>query len=1224
MGHRSRWRRWLSAVTTSAVAAVGLVAVDVVAGPASPALATPEDRVTGQWNMQGQNDGAGGAPQSRWTQEVTSLLLTDGIEVLALQEAGSNAPAHVTNTGRVFPGLVAQEYLWRPDTRSTYYIYWGVVNQQRNGLAFVVRADENGNTPVTNVVSLAMPGAVRPIIGIEVNGEDWYFNTHATAIPGARNNAPGIVTRVVNYMDRFHPGAEYMLMADFNRDPGDMPPRRQNRLITTGEVTHLYSYTELDYAYSSSQNNNTVIAERSGRAVSDHIAIRYRMATGCRPGAIHRREVTKGCDGPIPGERYRFFAPKLDDRVLSYAVGHEDPAPLMRHPTGAGAEAVRVLFSSFPGRYLLAFDNDQCVQRRTLGQPLGTATCDPKSADQTWLIGEDAEFISEEHALRLQAVVGDPQIYALGWKFPWHFEPFEPQGLRARDLRLLPLGDSITHGVGGSPAGTGYRAHLWNLLSDNPGSLDFVGSADSGDLSDTDHEGHPGWRIDRIHELVSDCTMRRYRPNVVALHIGTNDLRSSDGADTAPDRLRALIERIVERAPETTVLVATLVPSLDSATNARIQQYNARIPGIVEELDSNGLPVRLVDMNAVTTADMTDGLHPNNNGYRKMAEAYDRAVESALAEGLIRPPMIGDNQACGSSTTPPTSGPRPEGWTYAGQIASGVNVDRTQVRLGDFNGDGRADYAAVGDQGQVKLWLNRRSGNGIGWDYRGQVAAGAGPRDQIRFADINGDDRDDYLVVGDQGEVQGWLNTGTGDAVSWTAKGVVASGVGATGDQVIFADIDVDGRDDYLVVGDQGQVRAWLNAFNANGAGWKYQGQIASGVNVDRKQVRFGDIDGDGRDDYLTVNDQAQVRGWRNDIGGSSGRSWVYQGDVAGGVGATSAALILADVNGDGRDDYLVVGEQGEINAWYNDRYGRPDPWDWQGLIATSGAPHEQVRLADLNGDGRDDYLVAGSQGQVSAWLNVRNGSRVGWNYRGTVATGSGPRDQLRFADLNGDNRDDYLIVGDLGQITAWLNTGTGNQVAWTSIGEVATGSGPRDQLRFADLNGDNRDDYLIVGDLGQVTAWLNTGTGNQVAWTSQGGVADGVGAAGSTVRFADVNGDRRDDYLVLGEHGQLRAWLNNRGGVGSAWLSRGEIGSGVGYRGSQVELAEINGDRRADYLILDDQGGVRAWFNNQAAGGPVNPAPMPTDPETPPPGNDDGAPPDVDIDLCVANRCFT
>jgi len=32
----------------------------------------------------------------------------------------------------------------------------------------------------------------------------------------------------------------------------------------------------------------------------------------------------------------------------------------------------------------------------------------------------------------------------------------------------------------------------------------------------------------------------------------------------------------------------------------------------------------------------------------------------------------------------------------------------------------------------------------------------------------------------------------------------------------------------------------------------------------------------------------------------------------------------------------------------------------------------------------------------------------------------------------------------------------------------------------------------------------------------------------------------------------------------------------------------------------------------------------MPTDPETPPPGNDDGAPPDVDIDLCVANRCFT
>ncbi|WP_433832346.1 FG-GAP-like repeat-containing protein [Actinoplanes sp. CA-015351] len=786
------------------------------------------------------------------------------------------------------------------------------------------------------------------------------------------------------------------------------------------------------------------------------------------------------------------------------------------------------------------------------------------------------------------------------------------------DLRVLPLGDSITHGVGGSPGGTGYRARLWDLLSAKPGTLDFVGSMDSGQLPDTDHEGHPGWRIRQVDSLVGDCTIRRYRPNVVTLHLGTNDMANNDDVSTAPDRLRALIEKMLRLAPETTVLVATLVPSLTPATNARIQQYNTRISTMVDDFRAADRPVRLVSMNAVTSADMIDSLHPNNAGYRKMADAFGRAVTGALAEGLIRPPVAADSGPCGSAPgTPPAGTPRPVGWNWAGQIAAGAGP-REQVRFADLNGDGRDDYLLVGDQGQVRLWLNRGSGDGVGWQSRGEVASGSAPRDQVRFADLNGDGRDDYLVVGDQGQVQAWFNTGTGDAVAWTAMGVVATGVGATRDQVQFADIDVDGRDDYLVVGDQGQVRAWLNAYGVGGAAWNNQGEVASGVGSTRDRVRFADLNGDGRDDYLTVSDQAQIRGWLNNIGGG-GRPWAYQGDVAGGVGATSAELALADVNGDGRDDYLVVGATGQVTAWLNDRYGRPDPWDWQGLIATSGASREQVRLADLNGDGRDDYLAVGDQGQVRAWLNVRDGDSVGWDWRGEVAAGAGARDQVRFADLNGDGRDDYLVVGDQGDIRAWLNTGTADAVSWAAQGEVARGSGARAQLRFADLNGDGRDDYLVVGDLGEVKAWLNVGTGNTVAWAAQGEIATGVGAAGNTVTFTDVDGDRRDDYLVVGEYGQIRAWLNNRGGPGPAWLSRGEIASGVGYPAARVELAEINGDRRADYLVIDDQGGVRAWFNNGTAAGPApgNPPAMPGDPNPPlPDGTGSGLP------LCVANRC--
>ncbi|GAB1822552.1 hypothetical protein HerbRD11066_57160 [Herbidospora sp. RD11066] len=820
---------------------------------------------------------------------------------------------------------------------------------------------------------------------------------------------------------------------------------------------------------------------------------------------------------------------------------------------------------------------------------------------------EDVAIALEEHAAENVAVV--------------------EEAMRSTDtqaLRVMPLGDSITHGVGGNPGGVGYRARLLDLLRDDADTLDFVGSVDSGQghISDTDHEGHPRWWVSQIDALAAECSIARYRPNVVVLHIGTNDLANGQDHLTTLGNYGKLINNIHDVAPLTTIIVSSLVPSNTPATNSRISLFNAYLAQAVNTWIAEGKRVRLVsngELN-VNFDDLTDSLHPNNNGYRKMANAYHNEIKAALAANQIMPPLPGDNRPCtpasGNPTPTPPPGPGPAGWDYVGKIASTPGASRAQVRFADLNGDGRDDYLLVGEQGQVKAWLNNRAGQGGGWNYIGEVASGAASRDRVRFADIDGNGRDDYLSVGDGGEVSAWLNVGSGNAVSWAAKGVVATGVGAARAQVQFADVDVDGRDDYLVVDGQGRVRAWLNGYTAAGAAWSSRGEIASGVGAAGSRVRFHDLDGDGDDDYTVFDDSGYVRAWLNNIGGA--RPWGYQGTVVGGAGVGPAGLLMADIDGNGRDDFLTVNDAGEVSAWLNDKFGRPDTWDYQGQIASTDAPRQEVRFADLNGDGRDDYLLVKDNGRVQAWLNVRQGDGVGWNFRGDVASGSGLRDHIRFADLNGDNRDDYLVVGDQGQVNAWFNTGTGDAIAWTSKGQLASGSAPRDQIRFADVDGDNRDDYLVVDSLGKVRMWRNTGDATGVTWVSQGEIASGVGASGPTVTFADVNGDRRDDYLVIGDYGQIRAWINNRGGGGSAWLSAGEIAAGVGVVRANVTLAEINGDRRADYLAHDSLGGVKGWFNNGSAGaaGSRNDTTglMQNDPQ-PPSSNGQ--------QLCVANQCW-
>ncbi|MEU9775920.1 GDSL-type esterase/lipase family protein [Streptomyces sp. NPDC047968] len=564
--------------------------------------------------------------------------------------------------------------------------------------------------------------------------------------------------------------------------------------------------------------------------------------------------------------------------LLAFNVGAPAAAPV--------CGAVSAGLGGATGELLSATLDGHPIDRTIVGNAIGTAIM---AAVAGALLGELLSYVNLEARPLIESVqekLGEYAAVFTRWRTPLTalqnlFNPDVAKliidtvrrlshGIGTAQAKVLPLGDSITHGVG-TPGQSSYRAQLFTALQDDTSSLDFVGSQDSGQLADTDHEGHPGWRIGQIDEIAG-CTVARYRPNVVTLHIGTNDMRDAATAAVAPARLRALLERLRKRDPDMAVLVATLVPSTSGSVNARVRVYNAQIPRIVAEQRARGQFIRLVDMGAVTTADMSDSLHPNAAGYTKMAAAFHRAVRHVLYSPRLAAPVAGDPAACGGTGTPgtgspgtgtPGTGTPPEdGWDWQGTITRPVGATRDEVRFADLDGDGRDDYLVVDGQGAAKAWLNVSVG---GWKYAGVVSSGVGAtRDEVRFADLDGDGRDDYLVVSSEGKIKGWLNQYNGVA-GWAYQGEVATGVGATRDQIRFADADGDGRDDYMVVEGLGQTKVWLNRFGPGGGGWKYQGVFASGVGAARNSIEYADIDGDGRDDYLVVRADGVVSCWLND-----------------------------------------------------------------------------------------------------------------------------------------------------------------------------------------------------------------------------------------------------------------------------------------------------------------------------------------------------------------------
>ena len=143
-------------------------------------------------------------------------------------------------------------------------------------------------------------------------------------------------------------------------------------------------------------------------------------------------------------------------------------------------------------------------------------------------------------------------------------------------------------------------------------------------------------------------------------------------------------------------------------------------------------------------------------------------------------------------------------------------------------------------------------------DFRMYVGAPGADHWNVEFADLNGDGRDDYMVVGDHGSLDLYLNTGTPGAVKpiWEPSGQVATGVGKN---FTLADIDGDGRADYLTWTEFGGLGGYLNVRDRKEAvpKWIEQGgdkSIALGVGVDWRLCRLADLTGDGKADYAVID----------------------------------------------------------------------------------------------------------------------------------------------------------------------------------------------------------------------------------------------------------------------------------------------------------------------------------------------------------------------------------
>jgi hypothetical protein len=366
-------------------------------------------------------------------------------------------------------------------------------------------------------------------------------------------------------------------------------------------------------------------------------------------------------------------------------------------------------------------------------------------------------------------------------------------------------------------------------------------------------------------------------------------------------------------------------------------------------------------------------------------------------------------------------------------------------------------------------------------------------------------------------------------AVTYSTGGVSRTGF------VAVADVNGDGKPDIIATNTQGTLSS-VGILLGNGDGTLQPAQTYP-AGYEPTSIAVADVNGDGRPDLVVsiLCNYPDCHGLAGVLlGNGDGTFQPVATYLSGGFFAES--IKAADVNGDGKPDLLVSNfstnviqsGNGVVGVLLNNGDGTFQPVQ---TYDSGGDNTGEIEVADVNSDGKFDLLVAngGLPGYLGVLLGNGDGTfRPAQSYNTTGTHGA----TLAVADVNGDGRPDVVVARECvfcengGVVDVLMGNGDGT---FQELHSYSTGGYIANSIKVADVNEDGKPDILVadckspcfnrgvITGVGQLAVLLGNGDGTfNTAQSYNSG-----GRNASSVAVADLNRDSKLDAVVanFGDH---------------------------------------------------------------------------------------------------------